>query len=426
MMRHASVIYLLISLSTVGVGYNFDLTIGPNLGGSWNNNDPSLAAARTLDPSMNAKLDLGSGARAHGGGHGHGHGHGGSKAAEAIAAAADAGNVARMLMMKGVLDHFQRQEMEKSLAQMGKKLEDVKAEFKSGKMTAAEYAAVKSAVDQAYTKNSKADIQLDKSVDPASKGNPKLSNQSAANSTDGGNWAMSGRAKAAGTNSDTSLRNGNSDLAKMDLSSNSLGNQKTAKEKTSGGVSSAPANGFPSTGILPVMLTGATAIPTSLSDTKSNQEENDSEIERVLASQGNNSLGSGATDGAHFDGGSTEPMGDSQDFQGNQMIEEEEPSLSDDSRSDSLVTGVASATDYNQLFERLFKPIKFQKNLFSKRLHTKEGYHPGLLLLALAGFFLLGRRIHSNQRIPKVIPELVGGHEPVRKLRIERRQSKRA
>ncbi|NBT58153.1 hypothetical protein EBT16_05150, partial [bacterium] len=56
---------------------------------------------------------------------------------------------------------------------------------------------------------------------------------------------------------------------------------------------------------------------------------------------------------------------------------------------------------------KFLKPIRFQKSPFSTRLQTEEGLHLGFLVLVLALAFVLGRKLHTSKKLPRVIPEIV-------------------
>ena len=85
---------------------------------------------------------------------------------QAIAAAAQAGMMYRILMAKGIMDYFQRKEMDKALENLNKKLETIKKEAAAGKIGPTQYAAIKAAVDEAYAQNAKMEAPKDKEIAP--------------------------------------------------------------------------------------------------------------------------------------------------------------------------------------------------------------------------------------------------------------------
>ncbi len=92
--------------------------------------------------------------------------HAASTAAQAIAASQQAAMMFRLLMAKGVMDYFQRKEMDKANQVMAQKMDKLQKELQSGKLSPAEYAAIKTAVEETYAKYSKIDPFKDKAIQP--------------------------------------------------------------------------------------------------------------------------------------------------------------------------------------------------------------------------------------------------------------------
>jgi hypothetical protein len=346
---------------------------------------------------------LGAGAAATSQATAHAAAHGASTAAQAIAASQQAAMMFQLLMAKGVMDYFQRKEMDKANQVLAQKMEKLQKELQSGKLSPAEYSAIKTAVEETYAKYSKVDPFKDKAIQPDAALSDKSYKSGSKDSLSGNLMVKDGALEKLG------LQSGESDLAKLDSASSGLRNPSG---KSSGALDSSKSSsntGLPTqaTGVMQPpglpMMAGAqnpaqqsVAVQNTIhSEAGSKEKEQGAQIGRSPAS---NDLGSTRldldSDLEMPDGGVAMAPGD---FEG----------AGEDERY-SLLSGRTPANSHlGASLQSLLNPIKFQKNPFSTRLQTEEGLHLGFLLLILVGAFFLGRKFNSEKKIPKVIPEVV-------------------
>ncbi|NDC25277.1 MAG: hypothetical protein EBZ49_14280 [Proteobacteria bacterium] len=99
--------------------------------------------------------------------------HGGSShAQDAVSAAQVAGQMAKMLAVKGFLDYMQNREMQKALDNLGRKIEVIRNDVKTGTMTPAQYEAARAAINNAYERNAKVDLAPEKEFDKSGLNEP--------------------------------------------------------------------------------------------------------------------------------------------------------------------------------------------------------------------------------------------------------------
>ncbi|NBV50087.1 hypothetical protein EBR03_01310 [bacterium] len=336
----------------------------------------------------------------------------GSRAAEAIAAAAQAGLLYKMLMDKGVMDEFQRKEMNRSLEVLNKKVEALQKEVNSGKMSQAEFAAIRAAVEEAYAKNSKFNAQKDKEVAPNQPQGPsEKTNGSAVNGEATLNAKASELQKALEGETGVLPK----DIAQMgNLGVPELQNGKalTADPTASGkGLLEGPRNqergaltGSSGSGWMPMQQPSNTHINIenssgSLADSKNRASE--SGLARDMGSFGGAGYFGEAQDedivAPNFEatGGSALEMG-------------ETPSRERNGESEPVLGW------FGQGLKGLLKPIKIQKNPLSTQLQNEEGIHPLVLLALMAGFIWLGIRLsQKDKKKDVVVPEVILGRESI-------------
>ncbi|NBX76459.1 MAG: hypothetical protein EBQ92_07880 [Proteobacteria bacterium] len=329
--------------------------------------------------------------------------HGASTAAQAIAASQQAAMMFRMLMAKGVMDYFQRKEMDRANQVMAQKMEKLQKEVQSGKLTPAEFAAIKAAVEETYAKYSKIDPFKDKAVQPDAARSDKNSKSGSQDSLSASLGAKEEAAEKLG------LQSGASDLARLESGPSALknptgkdsGTAQSSKGLSTGG-SPNQAIGMMQTPGLAMMAGAQTPAQQSVSIQNTVHTEAGSK-EKAPGAQVGRGLASIEFPGSGLDLDSELEMPEgpvaalSQDFQGG-----------DESEHYSLLTQRTPASaHFGASLKSLLNPIKFQKNPFSTKLHTEEGIHLGLLLLFLAAAFLLGRKLNREKKIPRVIPEVI-------------------
>lgn len=334
------------------------------------------------------------------------HGHGqGSHAAEAVASAHQAGKMAKLLAMKSFVDYMQRQQMEKALADLGKKLEKVRGDVKSGVMTPAEYTAVQAAVNAAYEKGTKANLPADKEIDKSLLKSAQVDALKAGTSDDlaspgGANGPVLEKQSAALGN----------DIAQIDANRNPfkvLSGEKNlqAGGEASGGLAKqglsqqgfgadSPALlAFPAGQGAPVNQVSVQAIVHA--DHSDQDKSGNGRVAQSKRNHQNLGLEEEGTDSPEGDEGFE---GDAS-FGGEGRYERVPASL--------LLRGDDQDLSYKNSFRKIFKPIKIQKNPFSTKLQSEEGIHPGLLLLLLLIAFIGGKAIQRKRKSPIIIPEVI-------------------
>lgn len=356
------------------------------------------------------------------------HAHGASSAAQAIAASQQAAMMFRLLMAKGVMDYFQRKEMDKANEVLSKKMERLQRELQAGKLSAAEFAAIKSAVEETYAKYSKMDVPTDKAVSADLPSSDKLSKSSGMDSS-------SGTLTAQDESGKSELQSGSLDLAKMDNQGSGFKNQNVkdtgvqdlSRGNLSNGLGSpnglAPASG--------VAMLGNAQPPAQPSISIQNSIQNDSiSKDKSQGAQMARELASSSALGMGFDGS---PDFESED--GMIPVESVDVERDFDEHHSLLLERTPSQAQIGSSFYNLLKPLKFQKNPFSTKFQTEEGLHLGLLVLILGAAFVLGRGFSREKKIPRVIPEVVltpekrahrrSGSVSLKPVPVSRRRTKR-
>lgn len=326
--------------------------------------------------------------------------HGASTAAQAIAASQQAAMMYRLLFAKGVMDYFQRKEMEKANQVLAGKMEKLQRDLQAGKLTSAQYAAIKAAVEDTYAKYSKIEAAKDKEIQSSQNGGEKISKL---NSLD-----LSGGSSATHKEERQKSELQSSDLAQLDSSPRDLKTQsnqnseKTESSKPSMDSSTTgvliPGQGFTSNSAGQTVPSQTLVIQNSLgTDTETKAQPTNSSASRGLANF------EGGLSGFERFSGSFEGEQEPREFSGNSFEQD-----TDDFRQNSpgseqrnTIAGIGSS------FHNLLKPIKFQRNPFSTKIQTEEGIHLGVLFLVLGFAFVLGRKFRSPKKLPKVIPEVV-------------------
>ncbi|MFM8268977.1 MAG: hypothetical protein ACKN9V_02220 [Pseudomonadota bacterium] len=350
------------------------------------------------------------------------HAHGASTAAQAIAASQQAALMYQLLMAKGVMDYFQRKEMEKANEALSKKMEKLQRELQSGKLSSAQYAAIKSAVEETYAKYSKIELPKDKPIQADSVESAKGFRTT--------NSDLSGGSSFVKTSGDEKSQPQleSMDIARMGLQ-NSEGRGQTPKNpsgqdslkgasENSPGIQGGilmPNSGMAMTGGVQAPAHQTVSIQNSIqSETTPNGRGSQTLSGRGLASQD----GEGKTE--FFLNPEREEIESvpSLEFAKNEQNLDGHYSL--------LSESSPSRAQWGASIKNLLKPIKFQKTPFSTRLQTEEGLHLGLLFLILAAAFVLGRRLKGDKKVPRVIPEVILKPEnDFQLIRISDRRSKR-
>jgi len=332
---------------------------------------------------------------------------GGGSAAQAIAAASEAGMMYRMLLAKGVMDYFQRKEMDRANQKMAEKMERLEKELQSGKLHPAQFAAIKAAVEEAYQKNAKSDLPKDPSTHSEGESSSKNS-QIDLNFDSAKTQIQSGLGN--GTDPSNSAPNP-SDLAQL---SNQKGNVLSDSRL------SAQASGDGTSGLNPTQTSGAVqsvpslnlAMQTFLPPSGMVQEESTKES---VYREEKKSL---------VQDSEVVVNSESQDSGGGFYVDAEaefmiEPSHfgkeGDNGLVSSMVKVSKSKTSPLHLAEisagigRVLKPIKFQKSPFSVKPYSEEeGLHWGFLVVGFLVAYQWGRKRNSlKNRIPHIIPEVV-------------------
>ena len=335
----------------------------------------------------------------------------GSKAGEAISAAAQAGMMYRMLMVQGVMDYFQRKEMDKSLELMSKKIEALQKEVKSGKMSQAEYAAIKAAVEEAYKKNSKHESPKDKEVAPNQPQGPS-DKMSAQNSFNEGSVTAKSSELQTALQAETDLPRDIAQIGNMPNSELQNGKSPTAEPMASGKASLEGLKpqdrgamvGMNGMGWMPSpQQAGNTQIHIenasgSSVDAKNRNSGGMSGEDTVFA--GGSYLGAEGREEDTFEG--SEDLGVPVFKAGGERIG------SAQGDSEPITSGWARG------LQKLLKPIKIQKNPLSTQLHNEEGIHPLFLLALMAGSIWLGIRLSQKEKKGNVVvPEVILGQEPM-------------
>lgn len=334
----------------------------------------------------------------------------GSRAAEAIAAAARAGLLYKMLMDKGVMDEFQRKELNRSLDNLNKKVEALQKEVNSGKMSQAELAAIRAAVEEAYAKNSKFNAPKDKEVAP---NQPQGPSEKTHASPLNGDATLNAKASELQKALEGEAGNLPKDIAQMGhpgapelqngkaLAADSTASGKALLEGPRNQERSALA-GSNGSGWMPMPHAGSTQI----------HIENASDSS---ADAKNRSSGGMAGESAVFTGGSY--LG-GEDYERDSMENFEavdapvfesgkERMIGSQGDSEPVVSGWARG------LQKLLKPIKIQKNPLSAQLHNEEGIHPLALLAFMAGSIWLGIRLSQREKKSTVVvPEVLLEQEP--------------
>jgi len=383
----------LFVFSSVGISDLESPTMAPSLSGSIGASVTGNAAAGLSTGNMGAGAVAATHASAHAA-------HGASTAAQAIAASQQAAMMFKLLMAKGVMDYFQRKEMDKANEVLAQKMEKLQQELNSGKLNPAQYNAIKAAVEETYAKYSKTEPFKDKAIQTDSARIDKASKSSSIDSLSGSLGIKDDGSGKLG------LQSGASDLAKLDAKSSELKNQTgknlSSQDSTKAFVtngSTNPAVGFLQTPGFNMMAGSQTPGQQSVSVQNSIQALAESKEKAQGGSTGRNPA-------------SVEFGGAGLDFRSDLEMSEGVPMGSADfeelDEHYSLLSGRTPASShFGSSLQNLLNPIKFQKNPFSRKLQTEEGYHLGLLILLLVGVFFLGRKFNRGKKIPKVIPEVV-------------------
>jgi hypothetical protein len=382
-------------------------------------NSPTMAETlpTSIGPSItgNAAAGLstgamGAGAAAAASSHAAAHAaHGASTAAQAIAASQQAAMMFRLLMAKGVMDYFQRKEMDKANQVMAQKMDKLQKELQSGKLSPAEYAAIKTAVEETYAKYSKIDPFKDKAIQPDAVSPDKSSKSNTKDSLSGNLGVHEEASEKFG------LQSGASDLAKLDSGASGLKNQigkdsgaKDASKSSSPTGAPSQAMGMVQTPGLAMMAGAQNPAQQSVSvqnmihtEAGSKDKETGAQVGRTPAS-------------IEFGGPGFDLDSDLEMVEGGVAMAPGDFERGDEYGHYSLLSDrTPSHSHFGASLQSLLNPIKFQKNPFSTRLQTEEGLHLGLLLLILFGAFFLGRKFNSEKKIPKVIPEVVLSPEKI-------------
>lgn len=330
---------------------------------------------------------------------------GSSTAAQAIASATEAGIMYRMLLAKGVMDYFHRKQLEKANQKMAAKMEKLENELRSGKLNPAQFAAIKSAVEEAYQKNAKSDSPQEKPINPDPEKNEKYGNLDGEFDT----AEIPSRIQLAGNREQESSERP-SDL----ISLSSLQNQPRDEQSNTGlkksedaSTSSQPMSG----GLAPSVFSLTQNTPTLLPATGSSESPTSDFVKQkeketfIRESQ-------------------VELSRQSQEIEEHSFVNPEEE-LSDEfefippsqiSSSRSLVREISpkksklfNLAEFSGGLRKLFKPIKFQKTPFSLKPYSEEeGLHWGFLALGLLLAYGWGKKRSSvKSKIPHIIPEVV-------------------
>jgi hypothetical protein len=334
------------------------------------------------------------------------HGHG-SHAAEAVASAHQAGQMAKLLAMKSFVDYMQRQQMEKALADLGKKLERVRGDVKSGIMTPAEYAAVQAAVNAAYEKGAKANLPADKDIDKSLLKSAEIDSLKSNNQPDllsqGGVNELGLEKKSAVLGSDIAQIDANRNPFKLlsnekntPSSDNSFGGQaKQGVSQRSSGMSSPALFGLPAGQGTPVNQVSVQAI---VHNDNTGLEKSATGVGAKLQANRQNQ----ASQEDFLDG-----LEDGESFLSEASFTGGENSRAGRSPASLMLGSDGEASSFKNSFRKILRPIKIQKNPFSTKLQSEDGIHPGLLLLLLLLAFVGGKALQRKRKNPVIIPEVI-------------------
>lgn len=330
----------------------------------------------------------------------------GSTAAQAISAAAQAGMMYRILMAQGVMDYLHRKQLDKANQKMAQKMEKLEKELISGKLNAAQFAAIKSAVDEAYQKHAKSNSPQERSVNPDFEKSENLDNL---------------KMGVASPESQLSLlQGGNSDAisqsapAPSDWVDHDSLNHGPKLEKPNSGLKNsdyAPTNTQPNIAMAPSIFSlgqGSVILPSSdPSDPSTRTVIHEKEEKRTFTQETQLQLNSqGETEGVDLSSAFDDRLKDEFRY-GTRSEGEYLRSLSE--VNSPKVTKPLKTAEMAGALKNLLKPIKIQKSLFSLEPYSEEeGLHWGFLILGLAVAYGWGKKKASvKSKIPHIIPEVV-------------------
>jgi len=329
--------------------------------------------------------------------------HAASTAAQAIAASQQAAMMFKLLMAKGVMDYFQRKEMDKANQVMAQKMDKLQKELQSGKLSPAEYAAIKTAVEETYAKYSKGDLFKDKAIPPEAVALDKTSKSNTRDSLSGSLGVKEDAFEKAG------LQSVASDLAQLNSGASGLKNQLGKESGATDSSKSSSPTGSPNQ-TMGMMQTPGLAM---MAGAQNPAQQSVSVQNTIHTEAGSKEKEQGAQVGRspasiEFGGPRFDLDSDLEMAEGGVAIAPGDLEGGDEYEQHSLLSDRTPANShFGASLQSLLNLIKFQKNPFSTQLQTEEGLHLGLLLLILVGVFFLGRKFNSEKKIPKVIPEVI-------------------
>lgn len=342
----------------------------------------------------------------------------GSTAAQAVSAAAQAGMMYRILMAQGVMDYFHRKQLDKANQKMAEKMERLEKELRSGKLNAAQFAAIKSAVDEAYQKNAQTQaVQNDSPQSPA-EASEQLETKTSLFSSDpiSNPDSMNSEVnKSSPTPSDVAALAALSNQAAPEKNHKTAGTENPIKNQERG--SRSESEGLVITSPQSWVLlqknyqeknTEHKSEPTSKLDLahESDYQEVRKTFLREMSSENQEKT-----------------LEDN--FTNNELLAErvqditnESWAINDQAKGDSgpsLLRGTAKKTPAFSVAEisgglkKLLKPVRIQKSPFSLEPYSEEeGLHWGFLILGLAVAYGWGKKKASvKSKIPHIIPEVV-------------------